>query len=455
MADPSSISFQPLLEKQKAFFASGQTRPISARLEALARFEKEFVRREEEILEALREDLGKPTLEAFLAEYLFVLQEVRLFRRSLKRWLRPKRVGSPFYFWPCRNEVRWEPHGGVLMIAPWNYPIQLSLSPLLAAVAAGNTVVLKPSEDAPASAALLAEVVAHSFEPGWVTVVQGGVEATSSLLEYRFDFLFFTGSSRVGRIVAEAAAHHLTPTLLELGGKCPCVVDASADLKVAAKRILIGKLFNAGQTCFAPDFVAVQAAVKDELVAELRALLQALPWEQEMGRIVNQKHYQRLQALCSGEDFRKGDDDEGALQLAPRIVTVSDWSDELLKEEIFGPILPVVSFNGLDDLCERLAPFSEPLALYCFSKKNEFVSALTTRISSGGVCVNDVGKQATNFALPFGGKGESGHGRYRGQQSVRAFSYERAYTKRFFIKDPFESLPPREKQEQFLRKWMK
>lgn len=455
MSEPSSISFESLVQTQKGFFKSGHTRALEGRLAALVRFEEVFTKNEERILQSLEADLGKPSLEAFLSEYFFVLQELRLLRKSLKKWLRPRRVGSPFYFWPCRNEVRLEPHGTVLVIAPWNYPIQLSLAPVLAAVAAGNTVILKPSEEAPACATLLEELVKEAFDSAWVTVVQGEAEVTASLLENRFDFLFFTGSTRVGKLVAEKAARQLTPTLLELGGKCPCVVDASADLPMTARRILIGKLFNAGQTCFAPDFVAVAAEVKDALLAELQKALQQFPWEKEMGRIVNEKHYQRLQSLCSPDDFQKGGDDESSLHLAPRIAALTDWDAPQLKEEIFGPILPVIAFNHREELFEKLAEFAEPLALYCFSKENEFFEALTTRIPSGGVCLNDVGKQASHLSLPFGGKGESGYGRYRGKRSVEALSYERAYTKRYFFKDLFESLPPRGKQEKALRKWMK
>ena len=455
MPETSAERIKDLLGRQRAYFDSGSSRGLEERIAALERFEKALQAREEEFLAALETDLGKPGLEAFLAEYYFLLTEVRLMRKSLKKWLRPKKVGSPFYLWPCRNEVRLEPHGVVLIIAPWNYPLQLALAPLLGAVAAGNTVVLKPSEETPVCGAFLASLLSECFDPEWVAVEQGGAEFTASLLEHRFDFIFFTGSTGIGKIVAEKAARHLTPCVLELGGKCPCVVDASANLEIAAKRILVGKIFNAGQTCFAPDFIAVQAEVKDALVAELKKVLQAHPWEKEMARIVNLRHYERLQALCSEGDFSKGDDEKGALHLAPRVVEVSSWEEPLMQEEIFGPVLPVISFEKAEDLISKLSALPEPLALYCFSKEKNFVEALTARVASGGVCVNDVGKQGMNLALPFGGKGESGNGRYRGKRSVEAFSYERAYTKRFFLPDPFESLPPRKKQEESLRKWMK
>ncbi len=447
-----------LLQAQSSYFASGQTRALDARLEALARFEEVLREREEEVLAAVAQDLGKPTLEAFLSEYYFVLQELRLVQKSLRRWLRPRRAGSPIYFWPCRNEVRREPYGQVLIISPWNYPIQLALAPVIGAIAAGNTVLLKPSEETPTCAALLAEILSAVFPPDWVAVVQGDGPFTTQLLERRFDFLFFTGSTQIGHKVAQQAASHLTPHILELGGKCPCVVDRTADLKITAKRILIGKLFNAGQTCFAPDFVAVEESVCEELVAALVEVLRELPWEDEMARIINDRHFQRLQALLSEEakvTFKKGEDQMADCQFAPRILGKADWDDVVMKEEIFGPLLPVVCYRDLADLTTRLKKFSEPLALYCFSREEAFVAELTSRIPSGGVCVNDVGKQATNLHLPFGGKGSSGHGRYRGRYSVNAFSYERAYTRRYFVKDPFESLPPRHRQNATLRKWMK
>lgn len=454
MAETVENSLPELLEAQRTFFQGGHTRALESRLEVLENFETELQAHEEEILAALAEDLGKPTLEAFLSEYYFLLQEVRLMRKSLRRWLRPRRVSAPFYFWPCRNEIRREPFGQTLIIAPWNYPLQLALAPLLAAVAAGNTVVLKPSEETPACAKLLATLLGKCFPREWVAVVQGGVEVATSLLELRWDFLFFTGSTRVGKIVGEKAGSRLTPCILELGGKCPCVVDATADLEETAKRILVGKLFNAGQTCFAPDFVAVEESVRSSLLEELEKALQSHPWEKEMGRIVNEKQYQRLQKLAAETRFTKGDDDAGQRHFAPRLAEVT-WEDEAMKEEIFGPLLPVVSFQDREELVTHLRAFSEPLALYCFSRDSGFADFLTSHIPSGGVCLNDVAKQATNLKLPFGGKGESGHGRYRGKRSVEAFSYERAYAKRFFVKDVFESLPPRAKQTERLRKWMK
>ncbi|MEM8953322.1 MAG: aldehyde dehydrogenase family protein [Verrucomicrobiota bacterium] len=443
------------VKKQREFFASKGTLTLEVRLNALSRFQNVFEAHQDAILYALKDDLGKPTIEAFLSEYYFLLEELRLIRKSLKKWLRPKKAKSPFYFLPCRNRIHREPHGNALVIAPWNYPIQLALSPLAAAVAAGNTVILKPSEEAPATAKILHELIAESFPPEHAIVLQGGPTFTDRLLDHRFDFLFFTGSTNVGKVIAQKAAQHLTPHVLELGGKCPCVVDATANLSIAAKRILVGKLFNAGQTCFAPDFVAVHESAKAKLIEELTEIMERLPWENEIARIINRRHYERLLSLVAGEPVQKGTDDPDALHLAPRILPEAQWSDAVMQQEVFGPILPVVTYRTQDDIIEKLSRYSTPLALYCFSKDPRFTAHLLSNVPSGGVCLNDVGKHASNLHLPFGGKGDSGHGRYRGKAGVEAFSYQRTVSTRFFLPDPFESLPPRAKQTTMLRKWMK
>jgi aldehyde dehydrogenase (NAD+) len=443
------------MERQRSHFATGETREVGGRVAALRRLEVGLMERREDLCAALESDLGKPEIEVFLAEYHFLLGEIRQVCRHLKRWLRPRKVGAPFYFQPSRNRILREPFGVALVIAPWNYPVQLALAPLIAAVAAGNTVVLKPSEMSPASAAFLNDLVGACFNPKHVAVVNGGVEVAEELLEQRFDFVFFTGSTEVGRVVARKAAGHLTPCVLELGGKCPCVVDRNVDVSIAARRILIGKLFNAGQTCFAPDFVAVHRDMRKKLVEALASLLEELPWEEEMARVVNKRHYQRLLGLVAGREIRKGEDDAERLHFAPRILPEAGWEDAAMREEIFGPILPVVEFADREELTDRLLERSSPLALYVFSRNDEFVDALMDRVPSGSVCINDVAKQSTNLDLPFGGVGASGYGRYRGRAGVESFTYERSVTKRYFLRDFFETLPPRGEKLEFLKKWMK
>ena len=454
MTDDASVDASRVIASQRAFFDGGGTRGTEMRIAVLRRLEQALRDRRDTMLAALAEDLGKPPIEAFLAEHRFLLDEIRLICASLERWLKPRRAGNPFYFWPCRSSVRREPFGAVLVMAPWNYPIQLSLSPLVAAVAAGNTVVLKPSEHAQASERFLAEVIADCFPPEHVAVITGGPEVAESLLDRAFDFIFFTGSSEIGKQVARKAAEHLTPTVLELGGKCPCVVDKSADLPATARRILTGKLFNAGQTCMAPDFVAAHEDIRQPLVEELTAALNSLPWEQEMARVINERHYKRLRGLLTGREIRKGEDHDEALHFAPRILPDAGWDDPAMNEEVFGPILPVVGFTDREDLIARLRGLPSPLALYAFSRDEDFIQALTEGIRSGSLCVNDTLKQACNLNLPFGGVGASGHGRYRGKAGVMAFSYERAVTRRFFLPDPFDLSPPRAEMARFLMKWL-
>lgn len=453
MARPDE-SIDRILTGQQDFFDAGGTRDVGERIESLRRLERALVEGREEMLDALASDLGKPGVEAYLSEYVFLLDEIRMVGKSLRKWLKPERTGHPVYFLPGRSRVLREPYGTALVIAPWNYPVQLALAPLVSAIAAGNTVIVKPSEMTPASADFVSRVVAESFPPELAAVVTGGKEVSEALLDQPFDFVFFTGSTEVGRIVARKAAKHLSPCVLELGGKCPCVVDRDVDLPQTARRILIGKLFNAGQTCFAPDFVAVHEEVRDELVATLSQVLTELPWEQEMARIVNARHFDRLRGLLGGEEIRKGDDDRGQLHFAPRILPRADWTHPAMRDEIFGPVLPVVGFTSRDDLVGRLREHPTPLALYCFSRDKRFVRELLRRVPSGGACVNDIGKQAMNLRLPFGGSGASGHGRYRGRHGVEAFSWQRAVTRRYFLPDPFELVPPRARAERMLRRWL-
>lgn len=455
MPSLSTRQLSDLVEEQRNYFREGHTRSIPLRLAHLKSFQTALEEARDEILTALEKDLAKPHLESFLAEYYFLLDEVRLMQRKLSRWLKPQRTGNPIYFWPCRSRIEWEPQGCVLIISPWNYPFQLALSPMIAALAAGNTVLLKPSEYSPATSAIIQQLIAKCFPPQLVSLVEGDAEFTNRLLDERFDFLCFTGSTRVGKIVAEKAAQHLTPTILELGGKCPCIVEQSADLAMTARRILVGKLFNAGQTCFAPDFVAVHRDQKAALTKELERCLEEHPWEREMARIIHREHLDHLQSLVQGDVFQKGEDDLAQLHFAPRLLRDADWESPAMRDEVFGPLLPIVSYQDEDDLVRRLASLSTPLALYLFSRDTKFTQRILKRIPSGGVCLNDVAKHATNLQLPFGGKGESGHGRYRGQHGVYAFSFQRAVTKRYFFPDPFESLPPRDRQFAMLKKWMR
>lgn len=450
------MSFQEIVEEQREFFRSGATRDLEWRREKLSRLEAVLIEKREEILECLAADLGKPGMEAFLAEYYFLLEEIRLVRKKLKGWLKKKRVSSPFYFWPCRSWIERHPFGVVLIMAPWNYPFQLSLSPLLAAIAAGNTVVLKPSELALQSERLILEIVGEVFAGQGVAVVTGGVEVAKGLLGEKFDFIFFTGSTAVGREVAEIAGRTLTPSLLELGGKCPCVVGSGADLVKSARRLVAGKLMNAGQTCFAPDFVLVDACVEEEFRQCLRGVLEEVSWDAEMAGVISERHVERLQGLCVGEVEQFGEDDLARRYLAPRLIAGVDWNHPAMKEEVFGPVLPMMTFESEEDLLERLGKLESPLAVYCFSSEEDFVEKVTGSLPSGSLCVNDTMKQFSQLQLPLGGVGQSGSGRYRGRFGVEALSYEKSVTKRYFVgKDLMEMMPPYEKAFRWLKRFMR
>ena len=455
--DPENhMSIDSLIDAQQRYFSSGKTRSISARRASLDRLECAIINRQDDMLIALDQDLGKPGVEAYLAEYYFLLQELRLVKKSIKKWLKPRRVRSPIYFQPCRTEIRREAYGVTLIMAPWNYPVQLALSPLIAAVVAGNTVVLKPSEMATATEKLLVEIIEESFEKEHVTVVTGNASVAAQLLEKSFDFIFFTGSTGVGKIVAEKAAVNLIPTILELGGKCPCIVDASVDVEMAARRILAGKFFNGGQTCFAPDFVVVHHSAKARLIAAFERVMESAPWNEEMAHIINDRHYDRLLKLLAGAEIKQGEDDREKLRLAPRILTQVGWGDTVMEEEIFGPILPVLEYSDPADLIQQLSNYGSPLAMYLFSKDDGFQQFMMDSIRSGGVCINDTMKQGSQFHTPFGGVGDSGYGRYRGRAGVEALSYQRTVVKRAtWVSEMFELIPPYGEKLSWLKRFLR
>lgn len=457
MSDKNSVSknVEEVIRSQREFFSEGNTIDVEYRLSALVQLEEELVRSEKELIEALHKDLGKPMIEAFLAEFYFIKQELKQVKKNLRKWLKPVRKKSPLYFWPCRSEVRLYPLGNSLIFAPWNYPIQLSLSPMIASIAAGNTVLLKPSELAPASGEFLEKLITKCFDPKHVTVVTGGVEVAEDLLKDKFDHIFFTGSTQNGIKVAKKAAESLTPSVLELGGKCPVIVNDASGFEEVAKRIWTGKLFNSGQTCFAPDFVAVKSDQRSNLIESLKKVLMELPWEEEMASIVNENHFNRLQNLVSGAEIKKGENQPETLHFAPRLLPEAHWGDEVMKEEIFGPILPILEYSDIEELIQKLKEMSSPLGLMVFSEKEDFIEKMMNQVASGGVCVNDTMKQGTNLELPFGGVGSSGWGRYRGLSGLKAFSNERSIAKRKLTKDRFEMLPPRKKKAETLKKWMK
>ncbi|MCG6857450.1 MAG: aldehyde dehydrogenase [Salaquimonas sp.] len=437
-----------LVERQRTFFRSGSTRELGFRKEQLKRLRNAITRGEADIIEAVRQDLGRPTSEIWTTEIGIVLAEIKHALRHLSSWARPKRVGTPLLLQPGSSRIEYEPLGTVLIIAPWNYPFLLAVAPLVAALAAGNTAIIKPSEQAPHTSAALAKVIGGVFEREQVAVVEGGVEETQALLEQRFDHILFTGGGGIGRIVMAAAAKHLTPVTLELGGKSPCIVEKDADLDRAARRIAWGKFLNAGQTCVAPDYLLVHSSVKQPLTERIvKAIEKSFGKDpkasKDYSRIINAQHFKRLTGLIgNGPVITGGESDEEARYIAPTLIDNVGWDDAIMADEIFGPILPVIAYDDLDEAMEKIESRDKPLALYFFSKDRTLQAKVTERLSAGGITVNDTMAQFINLQLPFGGVGASGMGAYHGKAGFDTFSHAKPVVTRSTWPDPSVKYPP-------------
>ena len=423
------MNIQEIVERQRRFFRTGATLPVSFRLAMLKKLRDAVDRYEEEIGAALAADLGKSGYESFMCETGLVRGEISWMLRHTGRLARERTVPTPLAQFAARSFRKFSPYGNVLIMSPWNYPLLLTLDPLADAIAAGNTAVVKPSAYAPATSALLAKMVGELFPPEYVAVVTGGREENAALLEEKFDFIFFTGSQSVGREVLRHAAEHLTPTALELGGKSPCIVDETAKLALAARRIVFGKYLNCGQTCVAPDYILCHRDVKDRLVElickEVRRQYGEEPLQNpDYGRIVNEKHFNRLLGLIDpAKTVLGGQSSPDTLQIAPTVLDGVTESDPVMGEEIFGPILPVLTFDRFEELYDRLSGGPKPLALYLFSQNRPRVKEAAARFQFGGGCVNDVVIHLATSAMGFGGVGESGMGAYHGRAGFEAFSH--------------------------------
>jgi len=441
-------SLPPLVARLRAAFDAGRTRPLEwrrAQLHAIARL---LSAHGEELAEALHRDLGKPALEAWATDLQIVKSEALAAAKSLGRWTRPERRRTPLNQQPGASRILREPLGVVLIIAPWNYPVQLLLSPAVGAIAAGNAVLLKPSEVTPHVSAVLARRVRELLDPEAIAIVEGGVAETTALLTERFDHVFYTGNGAVGKVVMEAAAKHLTPVTLELGGKSPCIVDASADLPVAARRIAWGKFLNAGQTCIAPDYVLAHESVEEELLTQLRAALRQFYGDDphrspDYGRIVNERHHRRLAALLkSGDVVVGGEADESERYIAPTILRNVAEDSPVMADEIFGPILPVLRVRSIDEAVAFVNRRPKPLALYVFTRDSKVEEDVLARTSSGGACVNATLWHIANPELPFGGVGPSGMGAYHGRASFELFSHHKSVVRKPTFLDPPIAYPP-------------
>lgn len=421
-----------LVAKQKRYFSTGATRNPEMRISALKRLREAILRHEGRLCAALRKDLGKSAGESYRCEIGLTLNEISFQIRHLKEWSRPRPHKTGFANYPGTSFTIREPYGCVLIMSPWNYPFLLCMEPLVGAVAAGNCCILKPSAYSPASSAAVKALVEDVFREEYVAVVEGGREENNTLLEERFDYIFFTGSVAVGKTVMEKAAAHLTPVTLELGGKSPCIVDATADLKLAAARIAFGKYLNCGQTCVAPDYLLIERHVKEEFLElfakAVRRMYGADPLANpDWGKIINRKHFNRLLGLMEGRHIVfGGESDSRTLKIAPTVIDHVSGEDAVMKEEIFGPILPVITFDKIKDAFAYVAGGEKPLAAYLFTGRRETEREFLRRLSFGGGCINDTVMHLATSHMGFGGVGNSGMGSYHGRKSFETFSHEKS-----------------------------
>lgn len=433
-----------LVNKQKAFFRKEQTKNVSFRLAALKKLKDAIKVNEQEIMAALKTDLNKSELDAYAAEIGFVLAELTFTIKNLSSWVKTKSVKTPMTHFGSTSYIYSEPYGVALIIAPWNYPFQLAIAPLIGAIAAGNCAVLKPSELTPKTSEVLAKLINGLYPEEFVSVVEGGVETSTALLEEKFDYIFFTGSVPVGKIIMEAAAKNLTPVTLELGGKSPCIVHDDANIKVAAKRVAWGKFTNAGQTCIAPDYLYVHKNVKDKFLSEFKNTIKELYGENPLRNpdythIVSERHFKRLEGfLDNGQVYSGGKTDSDTLAIEPTVLTNISWDDPIMQDEIFGPILPVMEYSHLSEVLDGIHNHPKPLALYIFTENNQVQQTVLNSVSFGGGCVNDTVYHFVSPHLPFGGVGPSGIGSYHGKGSFDTFSHKKSVLKQTTLFDiPF------------------
>lgn len=451
-------SLNQLKTGQTDFFNTGNTQSVSTRIEYLKALKRCICAHEDEIVAALQHDLKKPEPEIWLAEIHVTLQELKTVIKNLRTWSKPKRIPGSWLNIPSKDWIFPEPYGVTLNIAPWNYPFQLALNPIIGAVAAGNTVVLKPSEHAPKTASILNKILSEVFPKEWVAVAQGGPEVAKELLSFRWDYIFFTGGVSIAKIVAKAAAEHLTPTTLELGGKNPCIVDQTATIAVSARRIVWGKFMNCGQICMSPDYVLVHQNVYTELVTAMKKEIVAMYGENpktstDYARLVHKGHVQKMKELIAGQHILHGGEiDQEDRFVAPTLVALDSLDNKLMKDEIFGPILPIITYKDEEEIHQTIKHFEKPLSFYVFSQRKKWARNLMQKHSFGGGMINDVIVYFTNDKLPFGGVGHSGVGSYHGKHSFDTFTHYKPYVERPTWFDPKQRYAPFKKNFPFLKR---
>ncbi|PYE49263.1 aldehyde dehydrogenase [Paenibacillus barcinonensis] len=425
-----------LVDTQRMFFYKGQTKEVEYRIQALQNLRQGIVKYQQRILDALRADLNKSEAEGYGSEIRIVLGELDHALEHLREWVAPRTVPTSSVITDAVSAIYPEPYGVALIIAPWNYPFQLAMGPLIGAIAAGNCAVIKPSELTPATSRLIYDLIQEVYPEEYIAVMEGEVETSTALLNEKFDYIFFTGSTGVGRIVMKAAAEHLTPVTLELGGKSPAIVHHDAELQLAAQRLVRGKFLNAGQTCVAPDYLLVHEQVYDQFMEQIRAEVQDkfgddVMQNADFPHIVNTRNFDRLSAfLANGKTVMGGRSNRDQLMIEPTVLTDIAWDSPVMQEEIFGPILPVFTYSDLNPMLDEIVRRPKPLALYLFTKDEALQEQVLDQVSFGGGCINETLSHMTSHYLPFGGVGESGMGSYHGQQSFEAFSHHKSVLKR-------------------------
>lgn len=443
----TGTAYSAIVQKQRDFFWSHATKPIEFRKEQLRKLKAAFAKHENALLDALKKDLNKPKQEAFTTEVGITVAEIDHYLRHLEDWMEPERVATPLFFQPGTSIIVPEPFGVTLIIAPWNYPVKNLFGPLLGAMAAGNTAVVKPSEISPNCSKAIADLIKDTFDPKYIVSIEGGVAETTELLKERFDYLLFTGGTEIGRIVYQAAAKHLTPVTLELGGKSPCIVDTNININVAAKRLVWGKFQNAGQTCIAPDYIYVNSKIKAEFLGRVKHYIEEFfgPADKpsdDLGRLISDRHFQRVSKMLTGDILVGGVTDAATRYIAPTIIDNVTMDHPAMQEEIFGPVMPVIGYDNFDEVINHINAGERPLAMYLFSNDSKLKKRLMNETSSGAICVNETMVHAGQPNLPFGGVGNSGIGAYNGKLGFDTFSHKKPVMVRSFLGDVTQKYPP-------------
>ena len=461
-APTATSPYGAIVQKQRDYFRTGTTKAEKFRKESLTKLRDGIKKYEAQFVKALYDDLHKPEMEAYATELDVSVEEINYCLQNITSWMEPEPVGTPLFFQPGRSMIISEPFGVALIIAPWNYPVKNLIGPLIGAICAGNTAVVKPSEISPATSKVMAEMIADIFSPEYITCIEGGVPETTELLKERFDYLLFTGGTEIGRIIYQAAAKHLTPVTLELGGKSPTIVDEKVNLKIAAKRIVWGKFLNTGQTCIAPDHVYVHNSRKAEFLELVKKYIGEF-WadgkaSKDLGRIISDRHFERISKMITGNVVVGGETDATERYISPTVIADVDMDHPAMKEEIFGPIMPVIGFDSIDEVINNINDGEKPLAMYLFTLSGKTKKRFVNETSSGVVLVNDAIVHAGHAGLPFGGVGNSGVGAYNGKIGFDTFSHRKPVMYRSFLGDVAQKYPPYTKGKinfiRFAIKWL-